>query len=380
MKPIDQIARRLPPIKRSVIFAVVLAAAATLWVVSGQFGNSGAQPEPQKPPADLSALDEAPMVRVRSSSAQLHAVIDLLRGRTEANRLVEIKSETDGRIVELTVDDGTRVSEGEVIARLSPGDRPARLAEAKALLAQRQIEHDANMKLSKKGFRSDTQVAAAGASLEAAAAAVKIAEVELDYTRIRAPFDGIVDSRMVELGDFVDRGDPIAQLVELDPILIVTQVSERDVQRLEIGTPGTARLMTGHTVEGRIRHISTIADDATRTFRVELEVPNAEGVITDGMTAEIALPLNRVQAHLVSPAILTLSDEGLIGIKAVDENSRAVFHPVQIVDTDSDGVWVTGLPNEVTLITVGQEYVGDGEEVRTTPESEVEERLKELSS
>lgn len=366
--------------KRSVIFAVLLAAAATLWVVSGQFGESGAEPEPQKPPADLSALDEAPAVRVRPSTAQPHAVVDLLRGRTEANRLVEIKSETDGRIIELNVDDGTRVSEGEVIARLSPGDRPARLAEAKALLAQRKIEHEADRKLSKKGFRADTQVAATEASLEAAEAAVKIAQVELDYTRIRAPFDGVVDSRMVELGDFVDRGDAIAQLVELDPILIVTQVNERDVQRLEIGTPGTARLMTGRNVEGRIRHISAVADKATRTFRVELEVPNPDGAISDGMTAEIAMPLSRVPAHLVSPAILTLSDRGVVGVKAVDDDNRVVFHPVKIIDTDNDGVWIAGLPGEITLITVGQEYVSEGDAVRAIPESAVEERLKELSS
>ncbi|WP_193371103.1 efflux RND transporter periplasmic adaptor subunit [Pelagibius marinus] len=366
--------------KRSVIFAVLLAAAAALWVLSGQFGDSGAQPEAQKPPADLTALDEAPAVRVRSSSARPHAVIDLLRGRTEANRLVEIKSETDGRIIELTVEDGTRVSEGEVIARISAGDRPARLAEAKALMAQRKIEHEADQKLSKKGFRAETALAATEAELEAAAAAVKIAEVELAYTRIRAPFDGLIDKRVVEIGDFVDRGDAIARLVELDPILIVTQVNERDVQRLAVGAPGKARLMTGDTVEGRIRHISAVADEATRTFRVELEVPNPEGVISDGMTAEIALPLSRVQAHLVSPAILTLSDRGLIGIKAVDDDSRVVFHPVKIVDTDNNGVWISGLPDEVTLITVGQEYVSDGEAVRAIPESTVEKRLKELSS
>ncbi len=366
--------------KRSVIFAGALAGAAIGWLISGQLGETGSAPEAQKPPADLTALDEAPAVRVRPSTAQSHAVIDLLRGRTEANRLVEVKSETDGRIIELAVEDGTQVKEGEVIARLSPGDRPARLAEAKALLAQRKIEYEADQKLSKKGFRAETQVAATEASLEAAEAAVKIAEVEFAYTRIEAPFDGVVDRRMVELGDFVDRGDSIAQLVELDPILIVTQVNERDVQRLALGAPGTARLMTGTTVEGHIRHISAIADEATRTFRVELEVPNPDGAISDGMTAEIALPLSRVQAHMVSPAILTLSDSGLIGVKAVDENDRVVFHPVSIVDTDNDGVWITGLPTTVTIITVGQEYVGDGEEVRPIPETAIQDRLKELSS
>jgi membrane fusion protein, multidrug efflux system len=366
--------------KRSIIFAVLLAVAAILWVASGQIGDGGAQPEAQKPPADLSALDLAPLVRVRVSSAEPHAVIDLLRGRTEANRLVEIKSETDGRITEVTVADGTRVSAGDVVAKVSAGDRPARLAEARALLAQRRIEFEAARKLSEKGFRAETQLAASQAELEAAEAAVKIAEVELSYTAIRAPFDGVVDKRLAELGDFVDRGDPVARLVELDPMLIVTQVNERDVLRLAVGAPGQARLMNGREVTGHIRHISAVADEATRTFRVELEVPNPDGAISAGMTAEIALPLSEVMAHRISPAVLTLADSGEIGVKAVDADSRAVFHPVQIVDTDHRGMWVVGLPDEITLITVGQEYVGDGEPVRAVSESEIEENLKGLSS
>ena len=366
--------------KRSFFLAFIFAAAAAAWVASGQLGESDAQPEAQKPPADLAALGEAPAVRVRTSVAQDHAVVDLLRGRTEANRHIELKSETYGRIIELTVEEGSAVAAGEIIARLSPGDRRARLAEAKALLAQRKIEHEADKKLSKKGFRAETQVAATEASLEAAAAAVKIAEVELGYTVIRAPFDGVVDERIMELGDFVDRGDPITRLVELHPMLIVTQVNERDVQRLSLGAPGRARLMTGDQVEGYIRHISSVADEATRTFRVELEVPNTDGRIADGMTAEIALPLAQTTAHLVSPAILTLSDKGLIGVKAVDEEDRVVFHPAKIIDTGNEGVWIAGLPEEVTLITVGQEFVRPGEAVRSVPESEIEDRLKDLAS
>ncbi|NIA70899.1 efflux RND transporter periplasmic adaptor subunit [Pelagibius litoralis] len=366
--------------KRSFIFAILLAIAATAWILSGQLGESEAQPEAQKPPADLSALDKAPQVRVRASTAQRHAVIDLLRGRTEANRLVEIKSETNGRIIKLPVEQGSYVAAGDVIARLSSGDRNARLAEAKALRAQREIEYQADKKLAKKGFRAETQMAATKASLEAAEAAVKIAEVELAYTVIRAPFDGVVDDRMMEIGDFADIGDSLARLVELDPMLIVAQVNEREVQRLAVGNPGQARLMTGAVVDGTIRHISAVADPATRTFRVELEVPNPNGAISDGMTAEIALPLDDGEAHLVSPAILTLADEGIIGVKSVDENNRVVFHPVQIVDTDKQGIWVVGPPTEVMLITVGQEYVNAGDEVRPVDEQEIDARMRELGS
>src|SRR5690606_21030186 len=104
-------------------------------------------------------------------------------------RRVEVKSETDARVIELAIDHGSRVKAGDVIARLAAGDRQARLAEARALLAQRRIEYAAAQKLSEKGFRAETQLAATEAELQAAEAAVTVAEVELGYTTIRAPFD-----------------------------------------------------------------------------------------------------------------------------------------------------------------------------------------------
>src|SRR3546814_7687423 len=134
------------------------------------------------------------------------------------------------RIEERGVEEGARVSAGDVIAKLSRGDRPARLAEAKALLAQRRIEFEADKQLSQKGFRAETQLAATEAALEAAEAAVKIAEVELGYTTIRAPFDGVIDERLAELGDFVDRGDTIARLVDLDPLLIRSEEHTSELQ------------------------------------------------------------------------------------------------------------------------------------------------------
>jgi multidrug efflux system membrane fusion protein len=366
--------------KRSFIFAVPLALATALWVGPGQIGSDESASKGPQLVVKLPPQEQAPLVRVRPSRAEQHAVVDLLRGRTEANRLVEIKSETDGRLAELPVDDGTPVKAGDVIARLSPGDRPARLAEAKALRAQRKVEFDADTKLSQKGFRAETQLAATQAELEAAEAAVKIAEVELSYTTIRAPFDGVIDSRLVEIGDYIDRGEAIARLVELDPMIIVTQVNERYVKRLSVGAPGQARLMGEETVTGTIRHISAVADEATRTFRVELEVPNPDRAISAGMTAEIALPLSQIAAHHISPAVLTLADNGEIGVKTVDAENRVVFHAVNIVDTDSQGMWITGLPAEVNLITVGQEYVGIGETVRTVSESEIQDGLEDLSS
>ncbi|WP_282608009.1 efflux RND transporter periplasmic adaptor subunit [Pelagibius sp. Alg239-R121] len=358
--------------KRSLVIAVVLALVVVGWIASGQMGHSDNAPVVQKPPANLEASTHIASVRVRAQSAVPYRVDVVLRGSTEAIRKVNVKAEAYGRVVELNSEKGHSVKSGDIIVRLSPEERPAMLEEARALYEQRRIEYEAARKLSKKGFRAETQLAASKADLQAADAAVKRAKVALENIVIRAPFDGFVDDRMVEIGDFIDKGDPITKVVDLDPILVVTQINERAIKQLSVGEPGYARLITGDNVEGKIRFISTVADPQTRTFRVEIEVPNPDRKIPDGLSADVRLPLEEINAHLVSPAILSLTDEGEVGVKIVTSENLVKFVPATIVANGASGVWLTGLPEAVALITVGQEFVTDGQKVNPIDEATLE--------
>jgi multidrug efflux system membrane fusion protein len=357
--------------KRSYLIAGILALAATGWVVSGQVDQDGSPKTARKPPADLTATQIVPTVRVRRLIAQPHQAEVILRGRTEATRKVDVKAETYGRIIELKVEKGDWVEKGAVLARLSPGDRPARLAEAKALRDQRKIEYEASHRLSKKGYRAETQLAGAKAALEAAAAAVTRAQVALRNTTIRAPFDGLMVARAAEIGDFIDKGDPVARIIDLDPVLAVAQISERDRGRVTVGAPARVTLTGGREVSGEVRFVAAEAEASTRTFRIEVELPNPAAEIPDGITAEIRLPLGAVAAHRVSPAILTLTDDGTIGVKTLGPDNRVRFRPIQIIGDGTDGVWLSGLPNRITLITVGQEFVAEGQIVRPVDEADL---------
>lgn len=355
--------------KKSVLLAAALALAATAWLISGQLGEKQ-EAEAQKPPAVLEDEASIPSVRVRTQVAEARTNRIVLRGRTEAVRTVEIRAETQGLIRELAIERGATVKAGDLLARLSAEGRPAQLKEAQALYKQRKVEVEAARRLSKKGFRAETQLAAAEAAMEAAEASVRYAQVEIENTRILAPFDGLIDERMIELGDFVDRGDRITRIVDLDPILVVANVNELDIGRLSVGEIGEARLITGLEVAGQIRFISSVADSQTRTFRVELEVPNPDGAIPDGVSAELRLPVEEVAAHRVSPAILTLTDQGEVGVRTLDKENRVRFQKVKILDNDRDGVWLSGLPAQVTFITVGQEFVVEGQEVSPVKDSD----------
>lgn len=364
-------------IKRSYVWAVVIAIGLGLWILSGQFGGTtpdqpvtaAGTPGGETPPTDPLAVP-AQTVRARIFDAEEVLRDVVVRGRTEPMRAVEVRAETAGTVIELPMEKGETVAEGDVLCRLDVAARDANLAEAKALREQRWLQFDASRRLAAKGHRSETQAAADKAAYDAAVAQVKQMEVELAYTRITAPFEGVLDARPVELGDFLGVGQTCATVVDLDPVLIVGQISERDVGKISTGTAGRARLITGETIEGVVRFIARTADAATRTFRVEMEVPNRDRALRAGVTAEIIVPASQQMAHRMSPAHLVLNDAGAIGVRMVDAESRVDFVEVDIIEDGNDGVWVTGLPDKAAVITVGQEFVREGMRVNVTFEEE----------
>ncbi|MBM3559346.1 MAG: efflux RND transporter periplasmic adaptor subunit [Alphaproteobacteria bacterium] len=349
--------------------AVGIAAVATLWILSGQFG--GAKPEAATPPTGNAAASTGHagaearpvVVRVARLEATAHPLNHKVTGRTEARRRVELRAETAGRVVELPVRRGDRVEKGDVIARLATDDRKARLAEADALLRQRQIEHAAAADLARKGYRAETGLAAAQAQLDGARAAVEQIRLEIARTEIRAPFAGVIGASHVEIGDYLSVGGRVAAVVDLDPMLVVAQASELAVGGLKRGRPASATIIGGAGGAGTITFVASEADPKTRTFRVEVEISNADHTLRDGMTAQLSFPLGDRRGYLVPSSVLTLADDGTVGVKLVGADNRVVFDPVEIIDDTPDGLWIAGLPDAITLVTVGQETVSPGQTV-----------------
>jgi multidrug efflux system membrane fusion protein len=277
--------------------------------------------------------------------------------------VVVVSAQTDGAVVEVPAEKGSQVRTGDVLAILDGADRASRLAEAKALLEQRAIETEAAKKLSDQGFAPKLNLADLAAKVALARAAVAAMEVDVSYLTITAPIDGTLDERPAEIGQFLQRGDAVATLVDLDPIVIVGNATEQDVGSLSLGIMADVRLLDGRVYQGQIRFIAARADEGTRTFRIEVAVPNSDHQILDGLSAELTLPLGRVMAHHVSPAVLSLGEDGEVGVKFVDAQDVVRFMPVSIVREDKDGIWLAGLPNEARLIVVGQDFVIEGQKV-----------------
>ncbi len=360
----------------SVAIALAIAAVAVLWVASGQYLGS-AEPVARKEPAQLAGRSEIPEVRVATQTAKARTDTLRVQGRTQADRKVMVQAQTHGRIEELLVDKGDFVEQGEVLAQLAAEDRPAQLKQAEALLEQRRLELEAARRLNDRGHRSDTQLAAARAAFEEAQARVQQTRSALDDTTIYAPFAGRVGETMAEVGDFMTSGRELLRLVDLDPLTIVGSVNERRVAEIEPGTEASAKLVTGEQVTGTVTFVASEANARTRTFEVEMEVSNPDGALRDGVTAQMSVPLKEQVSHFVSPSILTLNDEGQVGVKVVDDDNRVRFKPVDLLADKPEGVWIGGLPETVTFITLGQNFVAAGQEVKPVTEREVSQRLQD---
>lgn len=367
-----------PRIKNTYVIAGAIAIIAAAWVLSGELFRVGgyedggpiAAPTAEDAAAAAAADADLTVVRVRTIKAEPRAADLTLRGQTEAFRKVTLRAETSGVVAAIRADQGTVVKAGDVVCELQVDSRQAMLDGANARMRQAWLEYDAARQLEAKGHRSETQTAAAKAAYEAAQAEAKRMEEELANTFIRAAFDGIVDERAVNVGDYLTTGNACAVLMAEDPFLIVGRVSERDVSLIKAGNAGEAKLITGETVKGTVRFVAKVADPATRTFRVELEVPNPERTLRDGITAELRVAVDQVRAHRIASSILSLDDEGRVGVRIV-EDETVRFVPVTIISDGADGAWVTGLPETATVITVGQDYVKAGQRVKAVPEESI---------
>ncbi len=355
------------------------------------------------------------VVAMRSQAQEISSFV-VVRGRTEAARQVDVRAETTGKVISEPLRKGSLVEAGQMMCRLDPGtsevslaeaqarlpeaeariseararlpEAQARLAEAEARVTEAEINLTAARKLFEDGYASETRVAAAEAGHEAAMAAIQsamagvagansgieaaqagiqsaqagiaAAEHEIEQLTITAPFAGFLESDSAETGTLLQPGALCATIIQLDPVKLVGFVPETDVGRVSMGAMAGARLATGQEVFGQVSFLSRSADPTTRTFRVEVTVPNPDGAIRDGQTVEIGIDAEGQPAHLLPMSALTLNDNGDAGVRTVINGNLVRFIPVVILRDDPAGIWLAGLPETAEVIVVGQEYVIDG--------------------
>ena len=289
-------------IKQTYKTASILASFLVIWMVSGSMV------EEENFEKNNSALDTLSSVTIVNSKATNKSKILKSSGFTEADKFVQVRAEVSGRLIARPAQQGDYVEEGDLICQLYIAGREA-------------------------------------------------------YPKIVAPFSGYLETLRVEEGDFLNTGAVCAALIDPDPMLIVADIAEKDIAQVQLGSKARAKLISGRYISGEVTFIASSADKNTRTFRVEISVDNEDRTIRDGVSAEIYIKGKEEAAHKISPAILSLNDQGKLGVRTVTADNRVEFKEINILEDTNSGMWVSGLGEEARIITLGQEYVFQGQTV-----------------
>ncbi len=354
-------------VKSSYVFAGgILAVVALIFIIGGLFGRDDREANAAEAKKAAMAAKQDPLVQAVLAAEQVRPSAVTMRGRTEAARAVVVRAETAGVVAATPAQEGAFVAKGQVLCRLAVDARQASLDQARANMKSRQLQRQASAKLAEKGYRSETQVLQDQAALDAAAAGVQQAQVALEQVNVRAPFAGVFDRRDAEVGTYLAPGQACGTVIELNPLLIVGNVSETETAAIRVGAPATAHLVSGEMLAGRVSYVARDADPQTRTYRIEVTAPNPRSTARSGLSAEVRLATGAGPAHLVPETALVLDAAGRQGVRYVQADNRVAFAPVTVLEEDPRGVWISGLHGPVRLITVGQSYVSEGQKVRVS--------------
>ena len=284
-----------------------------------------------------------------------------IHGVSTANRAVTVRAEIEGRITKILKQQGDAVVAHDVIALIDIRDWGARLEQSKALVKQRELEYKGAKKLKSKGLLNNADLAAALTQLKIANADAIAMQVRVDASQLKAPFDGILDSSNIEQGDYVKMGGNAFTVLDYSPLVIQGDIAEKDIASLTLGSDANVTMVTGESLSGTLSYIASKANSATHTFNIQVTITTPNAPMMEGITSKISIALPITHGIKTTPTLLLLNNDGVMGMKGIAIDNTVVFYPVTIAKAEVDGIWVTGLPSPVTLITSGQGYVSSGE-------------------
>ena len=406
--------------KKSIFIAFFILLVVVGWIGSGQFTDVNAQDDTSPSPDLINETVEKVVVEDTGNKVEVKefnfSQIDQsieLQGQTTHNKKIDVKSETTGNIINIAFKRGDKVSKGEELIKISIENRKEllnsakkdldrlnkelelneknkinRLSQNKELIKLYEIEFASAKQLIDKGLSSksklslasfnlanarsdqedilitfESQQSSIGAQIANVRSQLKNIELDIDKTVINSPFSGIISDKMIEESEYITPGNIMFTIIDLNPIKIQGYLSEFDVNKVSLGTKAIIENTNGLKKTGTISFISPSAETSTRTFEITIEADNADLSFKSGITTKITIAGSELKAHKIPPSILTLQDDGTVGVKAVNDENIVIFYPTTSVKDTIDGIWVSGLPDKVNLIVTGQEYVAVGESV-----------------
>ena len=348
--------------KKSYFIAFIIAFLALIWIGSG-FLVSNDDRAPQENIEKSEPKKDLMKVQFKKALFEPYTKKITLNGRSEASKNVTIRAEAEGQVTEILHEQGEQITKGEDIVKINIQERSVRVREARELVKQRKIEYEAARELIKQGFASNVRLAQTQSAYESARASLKRSQIDLEKTTILAPFDGVLGKRHVDIGDYLRVGDEVTDIVDLNPLKIAVFVNEKEIVQLKKGNSASLNFAGGERREGVVAFIAPAADMQSRTFRVEIEMNNEINSLPAGLTAQVDIEVLSKQAVKIPPSVLTLNDDGAVGVKIIDADSKAQFQTIEILEDTANHLWVKGVENGARIVMVGQDFLVPGQMV-----------------
>lgn len=346
----------------SVLIVVVLI----VWMATGDIKVA----KTEAPEQNSTSSQELTRVRVQTLSARIYEPGLLLQGQLEPWYSVDIRARVSGIVEKIAVDQGDQVKAGDVLLTLSDDGRQAMVKRWQARTKKLEADLSAARKLHADHLVSQSELLGLEGELAASRAELIAAQQSVDDLNPKAPFDGTINRRDVDPGSFVQVGAPLFELVNVDRLKAVAQIPQQSVSNVFPGQKVRVELLDGEVLSGVVSFVASAADPDTRSFAVEITVKNPDRDRIAGGSASLRVALPEVKAMFISPAYLSLNDDGRPGVKYVDPDNQVVFGTVTLLSVSTEGAWITGLPEQVRLITRGGGFVNVGEEVIPVDPSE----------
>ncbi len=322
-----------------------------------------------KAPPSVEENTQDPLFRVVVTSHEptTEAALIPVNGRMSAERAVSVLAKTGASVAAIKIREGDAVKAGTALCMLEKDARGAILAEARAAFTKAKLDRDAAKELTAKGFQSEAGLAGAEAFYDQAKAALERAELDFNNTIIRAPFDGVVTTVLLDKGDLAQPGVPCAVVADLDPIIFEADLSEYEISAINKDATAQIILSDGSEIEGKVRYVAAAVNPGTRSYRIEITAPNPQGKIRDGLTAKALIQSSNQQTYTIPRSAILINDQGIEGIRIVERQQDNIgtvkFIPIEIISDNADGIKIIGPSGDIEIITRGKDYVIAGQTV-----------------
>ena len=274
----------------------------------------------------------------------------------EAFAEADVIAKVSGEVRDILVEEGDDVSKGQVMARLD-GDRlRLELKQSEANLRKLQRDYDRNVELEGKGLISSGDFDKIKYEMEALQASFNLAKLELDYTQIRAPIDGVVSQRFVKRGNTISTGEPVFRVTSFDPLVVYLHVPEREYRN--IASDQLVRIdidaLQGHRIIASVTRVSPIVDPQTGTFKITIEISDDERRIKPGMFGRISIVYDQHANVLQVPRSAIIEESGETSVFVVEDN-KAIRKVVKTGYSASGMIEISdGLADDDQIVTIGQ--------------------------